>query len=170
MTKLDRAVRFLYLNRNCFNGIYRTNKAGEFNVPFSGKRTGMMPPRDTFLKAAALLRAADIRARDFEESVLDTTKRGAFVYLDPPYATSRRRVFREYDVDAFDTSDLERLSKLLHTIDRRGAHFLLSYAYCPEAVACFSQWRATKHYAFRNVAGFVGNRRRAAELLVTNIP
>lgn len=84
LTPLERAIRFLYLNRNCFNGIYRTNLKGEFNVPFSGKKTGSLPPRDDFLRAAELLSKATIVKCDFESILAEHVTKGDFVYLDPP--------------------------------------------------------------------------------------
>jgi DNA adenine methylase (dam) len=165
----ERAARFLYLNRICFNGIYRTNLKGEFNVPFSGDRTGGIPDRTQFLAASRLLRRCEVECLDFEILLRNYVRRGDFVYLDPPYATGARRVFREYDPDSFCKDDLARLETSLNEIDARGATFVMSYAYCPEALQTFAGWNLAKHFCLRNVAGFAGKRRKAAELLVTNL-
>jgi hypothetical protein len=65
--------------------------------------------------------------------------------------------------------DIPRLQRLLEHIDQRGAHFVLSYAFCPEALQAFADWNVAFHYVHRNVAGFRHSRRRAKEILVTNI-
>ncbi len=73
---------FLYLNRFCFNAIYRTNKIGKFNVPY-GERTGSFPSEAHFLKVASLLKGAKLSCVDFEKTLSDAVC-GDFAYLDPP--------------------------------------------------------------------------------------
>src|SRR4030042_6017567 len=89
LTRVERAVRFIYLNRNCFNGIFRTNTHGAFNVPFASHRVGAFVTHDEFLRAAALLHRAKLCAGDFG-STLRHVRAGDFVYLDPPYAVESR--------------------------------------------------------------------------------
>ena len=96
-----RALRFLYLNRNCFNGIYRTNLEGEFNVPM-GTRSGEYFSEDDLLGCSKLLQRTILVAGDFVKT-LKHVKAGDFVYLDPPYAVTSRRIFKEYGKKTFDT-------------------------------------------------------------------
>ena len=166
--QIARAARFIFLNRFCFNGLYRTNAKGEFNVPFAASRTGEIPSRDEFMRSARLLRLADIREGDFEKTLLEVVQAGDFVYLDPPFAVGNRRVFRQYGPDSFGLSDLARLQRTLIEIDSRGARFVLSYAWCAEASAAFSGWFHRRVYTQRNIAGFTQHRRKAAELIVSN--
>jgi DNA adenine methylase len=165
-----RATRFIYLNRNCFNGIYRTNRDGGFNVPFGGKNGQPLGnlERDEFLKAASQLRRATFVAGDFSKT-LELARPGDFVYLDPPFAVSGRRVFRQYGEKPFDTDDVERLARQLRRLDRIGAEFLVSYADCVEARDLAREWNSSKLFVRRNVAGFSGHRRLAGEWLITNI-
>jgi DNA adenine methylase len=165
---VDRAARFIFLNRFCFNGLYRTNARGEFNVPFARSGTGDFPPKDAFLRSASLLRSADIREGDFEKILMEVVQRDDFVYLDPPYAVGNRRIFRQYGPHSFGLEDLERLQRILVEIDARGARFVLSYAWCAEATATFSGWTHRRVYTQRNIAGFCQHRRKAAELIVSN--
>lgn len=167
--KLRRAAIFFYLNRNCFNGIFRTNLQGHFNVPFSGVKTGAIPSWDEFEKAVDILRNAEVVHLDFEQLVRRKIRANDFVYLDPPYAVNNRRVFVQYNAQTFGLGDLQRLSDLLHCIDAIGAKFLLSYAMAPEAQHYFSGWTTHRATTQRNVGGFVSSRRRAVELLVSNI-
>jgi DNA adenine methylase len=168
LTAFSRAVRFVYLNRHCFNGIYRTNAAGLFNVPFAHNKPGTIPPVENFRRCATLLHRASLKCGDFGQ-ILSTVKANDFVYLDPPYAVETRRVFRQYDRREFLTRDLERLTEHLRNIDLRGASFVVSYADCREARELLSDWKMRRIRVRRNVAGFAANRRIATELLVTNI-
>ena len=167
---IDRAARLIFLNRFCFNGLYRTNAAGAFNVPFAPTKTGDLPSCQKLKACSALLANVDIRRGDFQEILLRTVKANDFVYLDPPYAVQNRRIFRQYGPDTFGITDLERLRDLLEEIDVRRASFVLSYAWCREAVTLFGKWPTRRVYTQRNIAGFVHHRRRAAELIVSNIP
>jgi DNA adenine methylase len=164
----ERAARFLFLNRFCFNGLYRTNSKGSFNVPFSPKGTGSLPSKENLIRAAALLRRAKLRCGDFEGILLENIRHGDFVYLDPPYAVGNRRVFRQYGPHSFGLDDLRRLSKALTLIHRRGARFVLSYADCHEARVAFRNWTSVRVFTQRNISGFARHRRRAAELVVSN--
>jgi DNA adenine methylase len=97
---IERAARLIYLNRACFNGIYRVNRKGEFNVP-KGTRDSILFDTDDFASAARLLRGAEIRVADFEE-LIDEAKRNDLVFADPPY-TVRHNVngFIKYNEDLF---------------------------------------------------------------------
>jgi len=163
----DRAARFLFLNRFCFNGIYRTNLAGQFNVPYAPTGTGEIPSREVFLASAKRLAGVTIECADFEKLVRRYARRGDFVYFDPPYAVSARRIFTEYNSDIFGQRDLDRLVKLLHYLDKSGITWVLSYAYSKEALDAFSDWPKEKVFAQRNIAGFAKHRRKAAELLIS---
>lgn len=165
---IDRAIRFFYLNRYCFNGIYRTNKLGQFNVPFGRTKTGRFPSLNDWVTASELLQNTKLSTSDFEEFVLREARANDFVYLDPPYAVSNRRVFAQYSANSFGTSDIQRLRALLSEIDRRGAKFLVSYAQSPEAAILSDGWKTSRVYAQRNVAGFATHRRRALEIFISN--
>lgn len=169
MESLDRAARFLFLNRFCFNGLYRTNVAGRFNVPYSPQGTGDIPSWKQFCASARHLRSATIFHGDFAKVLASTVRAGDFVYLDPPYAVANRRIFRQYGPQTFGLCDLERLVGCLHCIDAIGAKFVLSYAYCSEAVFMFKNWPCRKLFTQRNISGFAKHRRTAAEILVTNL-
>lgn len=168
MSAFGRAVRFVYLNRYCFNGIYRTNTDGKFNVPYAHTKPGVIPPIEDFRRSATLLSRVVLKSCDFGQ-ILRTVRKDDFVYLDPPYAVESRRVFRQYDRKEFVRRDLERLGDHLKEIDRKGASFVVSYADCREARDTFADWRLSRLRVRRNVAGFVSARRLATELLVTNV-
>lgn len=167
LTSTERSARFIYLNRYCFNGLYRTNLNGDFNVPYGGGRTGSTPSLQQLREVQAVLQRAELVSGDFE-AVLRKVRKGDFVYMDPPYAVERRRVFREYAANPFGVEDLERFTAAVRDIDELGAKFLISYAYSREALTFFSGWKQRKIYVQRNVGGFADRRRKAAELLIAN--
>ncbi len=169
--KLDsetRALRFLYLNRNCFNGIYRTNDKGAFNVPF-GRPPIAYFSKPELLLCSARLAAAKLLARDFAKT-LALASRGDFVYLDPPFAVQSRRVFREYGCRSFGPDDVPRLAEELRRLDRIGVDFLVSYADCTQARKLAREWNSLRFAIRRNVSGFVGRRRNAYEWFISNLP
>jgi DNA adenine methylase len=164
----ERAIRFLYLNRNAFNGLYRTNNAGVFNVPFSASRTGSMPTAEQLSAAAAALAGAEIECGDFEDVLTARARTGDFIYIDPPYAVTNRRIFRQYGPDTFGLLDLERLADLLIQLDALGCSFVVSYAECSEIRALTRSWHTRRVTTQRNISGFAAHRRRAVELLISN--
>jgi DNA adenine methylase len=160
-----RAARFLYLNRHCFNGVYRTNRTGAFNVP-RGKHMGAIPGIEEIVKFGRLIRNADFCASDFE-TIVEGTGEGDFVYLDPPYAgASRDR--GEYGVNAFKTADLDRLAHVCENASRRGVKVLLSYADLPELIEKMPSWRVERFGVLRSVSGFTRGRGEANEILMFN--
>ena len=169
--KLDNstmAARFVYLNRFCFNGLYRTNSQGEFNVPYGAPLTDNVPDLGQLRTCGRLLSRARLLNVDFR-CTLAMVDAGDFVFLDPPYAVSRRRVFVEYGKTPFSTSDLADLAEWLEEIHRRGAFFILSYADSHEARCLFKDWRRRRFAVRRNMAGFSGARRKHYEIFLSNI-
>lgn len=162
-----RAVRFMYLNRYCFNGVYRTNARGHFNVPM-GTRTGSPPDERALYRASIALRRAELRICDFETCVAGV-RPGDFVYLDPPYATSRPSAKGEYGAESFTSIDIARLFAGLVSIDSANAVFLLSYSETPELTCLIPRhWEVQRLSVRRHVAGFSRCRNTVPELLITN--
>ncbi|QWP78115.1 Dam family site-specific DNA-(adenine-N6)-methyltransferase [Lysobacter sp. K5869] len=120
-----RAGYFWYLNRNCFNGLYRTNRDGYFNVPL-GKKLPPMPSIDHARACAKRLRKASLRASDYEKVIGEATD-GDFIYVDPPYRRASSRDRGEYGPGAMEDADLHRLMSALQKASDRGALILFSY-------------------------------------------
>jgi DNA adenine methylase len=165
--RIRRAAQFIYLNRFCFNGLYRTNLKGEFNVPYGAHKSGSLPTLSQICAWSSRLKRSRLHAGDFER-LLDRTQPGDFVYMDPPFAVRERRVFRQYDPKTFSGNDVQRLQKSLRKLDRRGVRFVVSYAECEEAQLLASGFDVRKIFVRRNIAGFAASRARAAELLISN--
>ena len=167
LDKTVRAARLVYLNRFCFNGLYRTNGDGRFNVPYGGGRSGQLPSIVGLEEASAVLRRAKLIPGDFA-TVLQEAGPGDFVYLDPPFLVQSRRVFREYDPASFGPADLDRLRAALGDLDRLGATFLLSYADCAEGDLLAEGFQRSCVVTRRHIAGVTNSRGIANEILITN--
>ncbi len=165
---IERVARFIYLNRFCFNGIYRTNNQGKYNVPYGGQKSGAIPSKNHFLECANRLKCAQIVHGDFEAIIRENVRKGDFFYLDPPYALANRRIHTQYDAHSFGTADIDRLTQALDLIVSRGASFVLSYADCKEAREIASAWSTKIVLTQRNVAGFSDNRSTARELIISS--
>lgn len=167
-SSIDRAGQFLYLNRLCFNGIYRVNGKGAFNVPWGGQRLAKPLTLDELVTASNALANADLLCGDFETVVDHGLAHGAFVYLDPPYARDEERVFREYHQESFSTADWPRLLATLDRINQAGAYFLLSYAGDASLVEQLAKWNVGHLDVTRNIGGFRASRRKYREFIATN--
>jgi DNA adenine methylase len=168
LNRSARAARFIYLNRFCFNGIYRTNLKGEFNVPYGGQKSGNLPSTELFRECSKRLRRARLLACDFEV-VLQCTKKGDLVYMDPPFAIRARRVFNEYDPRSFGTRDIVRLRSCMEKLDMRGISFVVSYAESDEANILRRGFDCRTVSVRRNIAGFASHRSDSSELLISNV-
>lgn len=163
----ERAARFLYLNRLCFNGLYRTNKAGRFNVPYGGQRNSKLLTRDQVSSAGRLLKDCELRTDDFKTTIRNT-KQGDFLYIDPPYASKEHNEFCQYDANSFGLKDIEDLWQELVNADQRGVRFMLSYTKCAEMTQFCEKWGSKTIKVRRNIAGFAGHRKMASEIVIKN--
>lgn len=126
-TAQARAARMLYLNRTCFNGIYRVNQKGEFNVP-RGSKTKVLMPDDMWQDWSKALRNAQLRNSDFEP-VIDEARSGDFLFADPPYTVHHNmNGFVKYNEVMFSWDDQVRLAKAMDRARRRGARILMTNA------------------------------------------
>jgi DNA adenine methylase len=162
-----RAARFIYLNRFCFNGLYRTNNSGAFNVPYGGQKAGNVPSAELLRQCSQLLTGAVLVSGDFE-LVLQQVRRGDFVYLDPPFCTSDRRIFREYGASSFGAKDIQRLRSWIENPDGMGIPFVLSYADCKESHVLARGFSVRHVVVRRNISGFMSGRSLSSELLISN--
>ena len=162
-----RAARFIYLNRLCFNGVYRTNKAGIFNVPM-GTKTGKMPTRELIKQYSSALQGVRLISGDFGK-ILPNVKCGDLVYMDPPYSKPEARMRGEYGPNSFHFDDIGRLIALLEEVDRRKAFFILSYSDCEIIRSALPvKWNVESISVKRHVAGFSAHRKTVDELIVSN--
>jgi DNA adenine methylase len=167
MAPIARAARFIYLNRHCFNGVYRTDRKGAFNVP-RGTRTGGIPPESIFYRCAFALRKAELVAGDYQDC-LRKAKHGDFVYLDPPYANPNRTTTGEYGPRCFSAVDFPSLWNWLRNLDQNDVHFMLSFSASDLIPSDLPKhWIRRTYPVRRHVSGFAVNRKIVTEVIIMN--
>lgn len=123
-SKFEKAARLIYLNRTCFNGIYRVNSKGFFNVPI-GTRTSALKDTDDFARASKLLENTEIHVADFEV-LISKGKKGDLIFADPPYAVSNSTSFIKYNQKIFSWQDQIRLADALASAHFRGCNIIVT--------------------------------------------
>ncbi len=167
---IRKAAYFLYLNRTCWNGLYRVNREGKFNVPIGKfERTIDLVREDELLRARQLLKRTKIYCMDFEPAVKNA-KRGDLVYFDPPYITTHvNNGFIKYNSKLFHFSDERRLAKLAFDLSMKGAHVMVSsaahYKIKEQYNGPFLKQEINRAIS---IAGDPAKRTRFNELLITN--
>ena len=172
------AAMLIYLNRTGFNGLFRVNRAGQFNVPV-GRYANPRIVDDAHLRqVAATLRTRGVTLGhgSFEGALLDAGK-GDFIYCDPPYApVSRTACFANYTATGFTMTDQKRLQQALVAAATRGAHVVLSNSSAPEVVELYStsearraQLRIERVDARRAINSRADSRGPVTELVITNV-
>jgi DNA adenine methylase len=167
---LKRASRIIYLNKTCFNGLYRVNSSGEFNTPF-GRYKNPNIINETVLRAvSAYLNNNDIQllSGDFEDA-LKGVRKGAFVYLDPPYdPVSKSSNFTGYVEGGFGTVQQERLRDVCIKLDQKGVNFLLSNSATPLMKDLYRGFEIIEVDAKRHINSVASKRGTVTEILVRN--
>ncbi|MCD8372673.1 MAG: DNA adenine methylase [Clostridia bacterium] len=125
-TAVEKAALFIFLNKTCFNGLYRVNKRGQFNVPMGAYKNPTICDEANLLNISSALKNVDIVCGDYTLSE-DFIDENTFVYIDPPYRPiSETSGFTSYNVDAFDDNEQYRLAGYIDRINAKGAKFVLS--------------------------------------------
>jgi DNA adenine methylase len=126
LTPVQIAARFIYLNRTCFNGLYRVNSKGEFNVPIGSYKNPAICNEEDLREISHLLQKDDIRIAQFYDAVKEA-KKGDFVYFDPPYyPLTKGKSFTTYTKDNFLEKEQEKLAEVFRELDKRGCKVMLS--------------------------------------------
>ncbi|MBT6395009.1 MAG: DNA adenine methylase [Nitrospinaceae bacterium] len=162
------AARFIYLNRTGFNGLYRVNKSGRFNVPF-GRYTNPTICNAPGLRAAsAALAGADLARRGFAE-LPDWVEPGDFVYLDPPYQPlSKTASFTAYTAGGFGENEQRHLAEICRGLDKLGARFMLSNSDTPLIREIYKGFDIQKVLAARAINATASKRGKVSEVVVRN--
>ena len=165
---IEQAARFIYLNKAAFNGIYRVNRQGVFNVPYGPSSKGPALPKKSLLEVASgLLKRVNLLAADYRE-VCKSAKRNDFVYLDPPYPpTNGTAYFTHYTADRFNWDDQREVSKVFRNLDRRGCLVMMSNSDREEIRSMFQGYYMQQLNVIRWI-GSNGDRFKVNEIVVTN--
>lgn len=170
LSNVQRASRIIFLNKTCYNGLFRVNSQGHFNVPF-GRYKNPNIVNDVVLKAVSkYLNENDITFLngDFEDA-LSGIRKGAFVYFDPPYyPLSDSSSFTGYTLDGFSKDDQIRLKAVCDKLHERGIKFLLSNSSAPFIIDLYKDYKIEFVGANRSINSVAENRGEVQEILVRN--
>ncbi|MEL7669913.1 DNA adenine methylase [Methanobacterium sp.] len=123
---IERAAYLIFLNKTCFNGLFRQNRKGEFNVPFGRYKNPSIYDEENIIKVNKALKNTEIFCGDFTSSS-EYIQKDSFVYLDPPYRPlNRTSSFTSYSKDGFFDEDQVRLSMFFEQMDKQGTYLMLS--------------------------------------------
>ena len=168
LSKVQKASRFIYLNRTCFNGMYRVNSQGQFNVPFGHYKNPKIIDVDNLLNCSELLKQTEIKHADFSE-ILNYVKRGDFVYFDPPYVPlSETSSFTSYTKDGFDIDMQFKLRDICDELDSMGVKFMLSNSDTQLVNELYANYEIKKVFASRQINANASGRGKITEVLVRN--
>ncbi len=163
----QQAANFIYLNKACFNGVFRVNTRGEFNVPWGAKNTPALPTRADLRAVSRALRRVRMGCWQYTK-IVDEVRHGDLVYLDPPYPPlNGTAFFRHYTANRFSTEDQQRVADVFADLDRAGCYVLLSNAATEEIRRLYRQWK-TRQIRVRRWVSSNGQRFLVNELIVTN--
>lgn len=167
-SNVKKASRFIYLNRTCFNGMYRVNSKGEFNVPFGHYKNPRILDENNLINCSNLLQRTEIRHADFSE-ILKKVKKGDFVYFDPPYVPlSETSSFTSYTKDGFDLDMQFKLRDVCDELDSMGVKFLLSNSDTKLVNELYENYNIKKVFASRQINANADGRGKITEVLVRN--
>jgi len=165
---VDRAALLVYLNKHSYNGLWRVNRKGHYNVPFGKYARVNLPSYQNLLKFSRMLGGVTLIHADFER-ITRTAKRGDFVYLDPPYhPLSKTACFTDYTTGGFSFEDQKRLANVFRRLSDKGVRLMLSNSSTPEIKELYNGFSIHTVMAkrFINCNGY--KRSGASELIITN--
>lgn len=167
-TDIQRASRFIYLNKTCYNGLYRINSRGQFNSPYGRYTNPTILDADNLYACHRSLRKAVIEVSDFYK-VRRRIRENDFVYFDPPYAPlSATAKFTSYTKKGFDVDMQYKLRDLCHALDQRSIRFMLSNSSAPLILDLYAEFNVEFVYATRSINSNAGKRGKIPEVVVTN--
>jgi DNA adenine methylase len=175
LNEIDNTTLFFFLNRTCFNGLYRVNKAGKFNVPFGKYTTPTICDSATIYADSKLLQKVDIMTGDFEQTFAKI-EGNTFFYFDPPYRPlSNTSSFNDYTKESFNDNAQIRLKLFCDRLNENGINFMLSNSDCLGKDGTdrffddlFINYSIERVWASRNVNAIASKRGKLTEIVVNN--
>lgn len=160
------AALFIYLNKHCFNGLYRVNSKGLFNVPYNNKDHGSSYNDENINALSDYLKNVEIVNGDFE-SCAKKAKKGDFVFFDSPYAPLNPTSFESYTKEGFSKEDHERLANLFKELDKKGVYCMLTNHNTELINELYKDYNIEVVPVHRNINS-KGNSRKGEEVIITN--
>lgn len=160
------AARFIYLNKHCFNGLYRVNSKGEFNVPFNGKLSGRSFDEDHLRNVSEVLTHTLVLNKDFED-VVSGARLNDFVFFDSPYVPLTPTSFTDYTKEGFSYEDHVRLAKVFKELTNRGCYCMLTNHDTPLIRELYKDYKIEVVDVRRSI-NRKGDGRTGKEVIITN--
>jgi DNA adenine methylase len=168
LSPVQRAARFIYLNKTCFNGLYRVNSQGQFNVPFGKYKDPVICDAENLRAVSLVLKNVKILSKDFADACNGAGK-GDAIYFDPPYIpVSKTSSFTGYTATGFSEADHDRLAKLFEELGDRGARVVLTNSL--PAINLYSKFDYDRQVGNRSIGGPAEYRGKAGELIIFHGP
>lgn len=168
MADVERAATFLYMNKTCYNGLWRVNSKGGFNVPAGRYRNPQIFDPAVLRAASRQLQRAELRAGHFADGV-ECAEAGDFVYFDPPYhPINDTAKFTSYTADSFDEDDQHELAAVARALASRGCHVMISNSDTPFIRKLYKDFRISKVQCPRAINSRADKRGLISEVIVTN--
>jgi DNA adenine methylase len=172
LSNVERASRVIYLNKTCYNGLFRVNRNGQFNAPFGDYKNPNIVNSEVIKAVSRYLNSNDITILngDFKNALSDA-KRGDFIYLDPPYdPLSSTSSFTGYSLEGFGKNEQQRLKDLFEELTLKGCLVMMSNSSTPYIYELYQEYNIIKVPASRNINSNGEERRKIEELLILNYP
>ena len=164
----ERASRFIFLNKTCYNGLYRVNQSGKFNVPFGKYANPSICDEECLRDASAALVTAHVSEADFEGAVSEAGEND-FVYLDPPYVPlSETSNFTTYTANGFSADEQNRLASVVRRLSERGCRVLLNNSDTSSVRELYATYNINVTMVARSINSNGNGRGAVRELVITN--
>ena len=168
LTNIEKAGRFIYLNKTCYNGLYRTNSKGQFNAPYGFYKNPNIIDEQNLKICSELLKETEIGLSDFS-NIENKIKTHDFVYFDPPYIPiNKTSSFTKYYKDDFNTGSQIKLKELCDRLNKKNIYFMLSNSYNETALNLYKEYNIKKINAIRAINCKADKRGTINELIITN--
>lgn len=168
LDKLTTAAHLIFLNKTCFNGMYRENSKGEYNIPFGDQKNPNICDEENVMAVSKSLKNTKITSLPFEESIIDCQK-GDFIYFDPPYypinVTSN---FTSYSKNSFGPKEQEKLRDVFVDLAKKGCNVMLSNSNTEFIISLYKDFNINEVYAARSINSKASKRGKIKEIVVTN--
>lgn len=165
---VEKSALLIFLNKTCFNGMYRVNKFGNFNVPFGKYKNPLICDSETIYADSELLKNVELLSGDFEKT-LERATENTFFYIDPPYRPlSETSCFKDYAKEIFNDDSQIRLKYFCDKIHQRGGQFMLSNSDCSFFEDLYCGYSINKVFAARNINSIATKRGKISEIVVRN--
>jgi DNA adenine methylase len=170
LSDIERAARTIYLNKTCYNGLYRVNSRGQFNVPIGSYKNPQILNEGILRAASIALQHSSIEARDFRE-IVTLARPGDFLYFDPPYdPLSKTASFTSYTAVDFRDDDQRDLADVFRQLTKKGCLCMLSNSATPFVLDLYRGFRVETVWARRAVNSQGDGRGAVQEVVVLNYP